>query len=257
MLAALLWDVDGTVAETERDGHLVAFNEAFQALGLPWRWSIERYAELLRVTGGRERLLHDMTTQADAPASPAERERLAAALHAEKNRRYGQLVERGAIALRPGVLRLMNEATASGVQLAIATTTSRVNLEALLGAQLGASWPTRFAAIVCGEDAPVKKPDPQVYLRCLDALQLDADETLAIEDSPNGLAAARAAGIATLVTRSLNFASHAFEGALAVCDDLDHPAAPSPHLQGARAARIDLALLRHWHATWWQEPLRA
>lgn len=127
----------------------------------------------------------------------------------------------------------------------------------MLGAQLGTNWPTRFAAIVCGEDAPVKKPDPQVYLRCLDALQLDADETLAIEDSPNGLAAARAAGIATLVTRSLNFASHAFEGALAVCDDLDHPAAPSPDLKGARAARIDLALLRHWHATWWQEPLRA
>ncbi|WP_428423306.1 HAD-IA family hydrolase [Methylibium sp.] len=257
MLAALLWDVDGTLAETERDGHRVAFNEAFEAHGLPWRWSVERYAELLRVTGGRERLLHDMATQPDAPASPAERERLVTALHAEKNRRYGQIVERGGIALRPGVQRLMREAAAQGVQLAITTTTSRVNLDALLSARLGAAWHTQFAAAVCGEDAPARKPDPQVYLRCLDALQLDADEVLAIEDSPNGLAAACAAGIATLVTRSLNFASHSFEGALAVCDDLDQPAAPSPRLRGARAARIDLALLRQWHGAWWQEPLRA
>lgn len=257
MLAALLWDVDGTLAETERDGHRVAFNEAFEAHGLPWRWSVERYTELLRVTGGRERLLHDMASQPDAPADAAGREALAATLHAEKNRRYGQIVERGGIALRPGVQRLMGEAAAQGIKLAITSTTSRVNLDALLTAQLGAGWRTQFAAVVCGEDAPLRKPDPQVYLRCLDALQLDAEEVLAIEDSPNGLAAARAAHIATLVTRSLNFASHPFEGALAVCDDLDHPAAPSPQLHGARAARVDLALLRHWHAAWWQELLRA
>lgn len=257
MLAALVWDVDGTMAETERDGHRVAFNQAFEALGLPWRWSVERYAELLRVTGGRERLLHDLASQADAPSTTAERERLAAALHAEKNRRYGVIAEQGAIALRPGVQRLMSEAAAQGVQLAIATTTSRVNLEALLRRQIGPAWQERFAAVVCGEDAPARKPDPQVYLRCLDGLQRDADEVLAIEDSPNGLAAAQAAGIATLVTRSLNFASHPFDGALAVCDDLDHPALPAGHLRGARAARVDVALLRAWHDAWWQEPLRA
>lgn len=257
MLAALIWDIDGTLAETEADGHLVAFNEAFAALGLRWHWSLERYGELLRVTGGRERLRHDLATRADAPADPAEREALVAALHAEKNRRYAQIVERGGIPLRPGVLRLLREAQAAGLKLGIATTTSRANADALLSTQLGSAWRAQFAAVVCGEDAPLKKPDPQVYLRCLAALDLDADEAIAIEDSVNGLAAANAAGIATLVTRSVFFASQAYHGALAVCDDLEHPAAPSPRLAGARPARVDVAQLRAWHGAWWRDALAA
>ncbi len=257
MLAALIWDIDGTLAETEGDGHWVAFNEAFTALGLPWHWSLERYGELLRVTGGRERLRHDLVARADAPADAAEREALVAALHAEKNRRYAQIVERGGIPLRPGVARLLREASAAGLRLAIASTTSRSNADALLSTQLGPNWRAHFAAVVCGEDAPVKKPDPQVYERCLAELDLDAEEALAIEDSVNGLAAARAAGIATLVTRSVFFASHAYEGALAVCDDLEHPAAPSPRLAGARPARVDVAQLRDWHSAWWRDALAA
>lgn len=253
MLAALIWDIDGTFAETERDGHRVAFNEAFEAHGLPWRWSVPRYAELLKVTGGRERMLHDMQTQPGAPASAAEREQLALSLHAEKNRRYAQIAASGRIALRPGVQRLLREAAAGGVRNAIATTTSRSNLEALLAHHFGAGWRELFAATVCGEDAPVKKPDPQVYLRCLDALDLDAEDALAVEDSPNGLASASRAGVPVLVTRSLAFASEPFDGALAVCDDLDHPAAPARHLRGAMPAHVDLARLRDWHALWWQE----
>lgn len=253
MLAALIWDIDGTFAETERDGHRVAFNEAFEALGLPWRWSVPRYTELLRVAGGRERLLHDMAVQPDAPADPAERERLARALHAEKNRCYAQIADSGRIALRPGVERLLREAAAAGLRQGIATTTSRSNLEVLLGRQFGATWRGLFAAVVCGEDAPVKKPDPQVYLLCLDQLGLDGEDAIAVEDSPNGLAAADAAGIATLVTRSLSFADHPFDGALAVCDDLECPATPAARLRGARPARVDLAQLREWHGAWWRE----
>ena len=246
MLDALIWDVDGTMAETERDGHLVAFNQAFEAQGLPWRWSEARYAELLRVTGGRERLHHDLATQPDAPADPLARDALVQALHVG-------IVAQGGIPLRPGVLRLMREAAAAGVRLAIATTTSRVNLDALLSAQLGTDWRRHFAAVVCGEDAPVKKPDPQVYLRCLEQLDLDAEEAIAIEDSVNGLIAAAAAGIATLVTRSVFFAASGYPGALAVCDDLEHPAAPSPRIPGAQPARVDLARLRDWHAGWWRQ----
>lgn len=257
MLAALIWDIDGTFAETERDGHRVAFNEAFEALGLAWRWDVPRYAELLRVTGGRERLLHDMASQPDAPTDATERAALAAALHAEKNRRYALIAASGRIALRRGVARLLHEATAAGLQHAIATTTSRANLEALMQHHFGAAWSARFAAVVCGEDAPVRKPDPQVYRMVLDRLSLDPEEALAIEDSPNGLAAASAAGLATLVTRSLNFAGQAFEDALAVCDDLDSPAAPSPRLRGARSARVDVAQLGVWHGAWWRERLAA
>lgn len=251
MLRALIWDLDGTLAETERDGHLVAFNEAFAAHGLAWRWSDERYGELLRVTGGLERLLHDLESRPGVPAEPAAREALARELHAEKNRRYAAIVGRGGISLRPGVLRLLREAIQQGVLLGIATTTSRVNADALLSARLGAQWHELFAAVVCGEDAPRRKPDPQCYHRCLELLRLDAEEAIAVEDSANGLAAARAAGISTLVTRSVFFARSRFDGALAVCDDLEHPAAPSPRLDGARPAHVDLARLREWHAAWW------
>jgi HAD superfamily hydrolase (TIGR01509 family) len=250
MLAALIWDIDGTMAETERDGHLVAFNDAFEAHGLPWHWSVERYSELLQITGGRERLLYDMARRPETPADGSGRESMARALHAEKNRRYGRIVERGGILLRPGVTRLLREAQAAGLKLAIASTTSRVNADALLGAQLGQDWEQYFAAVICGEDAPLRKPDPQCYLRCLEALDLDPEEAVAIEDSPNGLAAANAAGIATLVTRSVFFASHAYAGAMAVCDSLEDPAVPSPRLVGARPACVDVAQLQAWHAAW-------
>nr|MCU0889753.1 HAD hydrolase-like protein [Rubritepida sp.] len=132
MLRALIWDVDGTLAETERDGHRVAFNLAFEEHGLPWRWDAVHYGALLAVTGGRERLLHDMAARPDAPADADEREALARRLHATKTRYYTALVERGAIALRPGVHELLDECTAAGLPMAIATTTTRANVGALL-----------------------------------------------------------------------------------------------------------------------------
>ncbi|HJW10187.1 MAG TPA: HAD-IA family hydrolase, partial [Albitalea sp.] len=201
-LKALLWDVDGTLAETERDGHRVAFNLAFEASGLPWRWDEARYGELLRVTGGRERLLHDMSTRPDAPALPAERAALAAALHARKNTVYAALVRDGGIALRDGVVELMQECRMRGVRMGIATTTSASNLDALLRQHLGPRWAEGFAVRVCGEDVQRKKPDPQVYERALELLGVDPLEVVAIEDSPGGVAAARAASIPVVVTRS-------------------------------------------------------
>lgn len=223
MLRALLWDVDGTVAETERDGHRIAFNTAFAELGLPWRWNVPRYGELLRVTGGRERLLHDMATQADAPATEAEREALARELHQRKNLAYAALVAQGGITPRPGACRLVDECRAAGVALAVVTTTSRSNVEALFASIWGAQWQGMFATVVCAEDAPVKKPDPQAYLLALRRLGLAAHECFALEDSPGGLQAARAAGIACGVTRSVYFQEAGFEGAVWVRDDLDGP----------------------------------
>ncbi len=255
MLQALIWDLDGTLAETERDGHLVAFNEAFHAHALPWQWSVDDYRELLQITGGKERLRHDLATRPGAPADPAEREALVASLHAEKNRRYARIVEQGGIGLRPGVRRLLREATAAHVRLAIATTTTRSNADALLARELGPGWPALFAAVVCGDDAPLRKPDPQVYQRCLEWLDLDPEDAIAIEDSYNGLAAARAAGLPVLVTRSVFFASDSHAGAMAVCDHLDAPATPSRRLVGASPAYVDLSRLREWHALWWRDLL--
>ncbi len=219
---ALLWDVDGTLAETERDGHLPAFNRAFAELGLPWRWDQALYGELLHVTGGRERLLHDMATRADAPAEPAAREALARELHALKNRHYAALVQAGGLPLRPGVRALMDECWAQGVPMGIVTTTSRSNVQALLGCHLGPDWEQRFAVVVCGEDVERKKPDPQAYALALQMLGLTPGEAVALEDSPAGVAAARAAGVPVLLTPSAYFPDSGLAGVLARGPGLQH-----------------------------------
>jgi HAD superfamily hydrolase (TIGR01509 family) len=241
MLEALIWDVDGTIAETERDGHRLAFNQAFQSLGLHWRWEPARYGELLHITGGRERLLADMDSHDDAPPDPAQRAALAAVLHRRKNEAYADIVSMGRIVPRPGVLRLMDEARAAGLRQAIATTTSRTNVQALLGGWFGRQWQDRFAAVVCGEDVVNKKPDPEVYLRTLAQLGCRADQAIAIEDSSPGLASANRAGIAVLLTPSVYFPRTAAQldadvqaGArvLAQVDHLDQaPAVDVPRLQ--------------------------
>lgn len=245
-MRALLWDVDGTLAETERDGHRVAFNEAFAALGLPWRWDEAHYGELLRVAGGRERLLHDMAGRADAPPERERREALAAELHAIKNRRYAAIVAEGRIPLRDGVPALMAEARAAGIAQAIVTTTSRANVEALLAEHLGARWAEDFAACVCAEDAPVKKPAPDAHRLALQRLGLAPPAALALEDSPAGVAAARAAGVAVVATRSAFFANDPLPGALAVGPGLHMRQGWAPALDGATGG-VTLADLRAWH----------
>ena len=214
-LKAVLWDVDGTLAETERDGHRVAFNRAFEDCGLPWRWDEAQYGDLLRITGGRERLLFDMNQRPNAPP-PGERDAIARAVHERKNAHYAELVGSAGIALRDGVLELMNECRERGVRLGIATTTSRSNVDALLRMHLGARWADRFAAVVCGEDVQQKKPDPEVYVKALQTLALGPLEAVAIEDAPGGVAAARATDIPVVVTRSAYFARAPIDGAVAV-----------------------------------------
>jgi HAD superfamily hydrolase (TIGR01509 family) len=223
VLRALIWDVDGTVAETERDGHRVAFNLAFEAAGLGWHWDVAQYGRLLQVSGGRERLLAFMAACADAPSHAGAREALARELHRHKNALYAERVSRGEIAARPGVQRWMDDCAREGIALAIATTTSRSNVEALFTSLFGPGWQARFAAVVCAEDAPLKKPHPQAYRRVLQRLGLAPAEAFALEDSPNGLRAARSAGVRCGVTRSAYFADAAFDGAAWVRDDLDSP----------------------------------
>jgi HAD superfamily hydrolase (TIGR01509 family) len=225
VIKALIWDVDGTIAETERDGHCVAFNQAFEALGLPWRWDLALYGELLRVAGGRERLLHDMAMRADAPPPGPEREALASELHRVKNQRYVEIITAHRLPPRPGVLRLVAECQAAGVALAVATTTSRGNIAALFSSLWGPGWQEVFTVVCGAEDAPAKKPHPQVYQLALQRLGVAAAQAFALEDSPNGLAAARAAGIACGITRSAFFADAEFDGAAWVRDHLDAPPA--------------------------------
>jgi beta-phosphoglucomutase-like phosphatase (HAD superfamily) len=215
-LDALLWDVDGTVAETERDGHRVAFNRAFEEAGLPWRWSVTEYGQLLRTAGGRERLLAYFEQRQDAPADPEEREEMASRLHRRKNAFYAERVRRQSLPMRAGVRRLMDECDERRVIMAITTTTGRGNLDALLSVLLGASWRRRFAAVICAEHVTRKKPDPEVFLLALRRLGVDPADAVAIEDSPAGVDAAQAAGVQVVVTRSAYFSDAPIAGALAV-----------------------------------------
>jgi HAD superfamily hydrolase (TIGR01509 family) len=247
-LQALLWDVDGTLAETERDGHRVAFNRAFEAFGLPWRWSVERYGELLAVTGGRERLLHDMARRTDAPVQAAEREELARAVHQRKNAIYAEIVDAAGVRLRPGVLELLEECRSRRVQLAITTTTSKANVDALLRANLGSGWTNWFTALVCGEDVRAKKPDPEVFTMALRRLGIGPLASLAIEDSPGGVAAARAADVPVVVTRSTYFETATVEAAVAIGPSLGQRRGWRPQaLARSGPDRITLDDLAEWH----------
>ncbi len=215
-LQAILFDVDGTIAETE-EAHRMAFNHAFADAGRDWHWTVDDYRELLKVTGGRERIRH-FCAKIGAPVS----DDFIADTHRRKNVIYADLVRTGAARLRPGIVRLMAGARNTGVRLAIATTTSRSNLAALLDRYFE-DWADWIEVIVAGEDVRRKKPDPEVYAIALERLALPASACLAIEDSRNGLLSAMAADIPALVTPSLYTLHENFDGAAAIQESLDAP----------------------------------
>ncbi len=246
---AVLWDVDGTLAETERDGHRVAFNRAFEACGLPWRWDDSYYGPLLRVSGGFERLLHDMRVRTDAPARPEARAALAREIHAQKNAFYGELVRSGAIPLRDGVLDLLRQCRDGAMPMGITTTSSRANVDALLAVHLGPDWHAWFAVVICGEDVRHKKPDPEVYVRAVDALGIDPHQALAIEDSPDGAAAARSAGVPVVVARSAYFTEAAIAGATAIGPGFRSRRGWQPAPVATRPANAPIGLDEL--VTWW------
>lgn len=243
-LAALIFDVDGTMAETE-ELHRKAFNASFEAAGLTWRWSRDLYAGLLEITGGKERIRHYVAAHCAVPSLGAE---AIARLHADKTARYTALVGSAAMALRPGVARLLDEAEAAGLRLAIATTTSPANVTALLEATLGPSGPSRFAVIAAGDCVPAKKPAPDVYHLALARLQLTAEACVAFEDTPNGLHAARGAGIRTIVTTSVYGGTTGFADAFAVVDNLGDPGLPCQMLHGPalQGPALTVAQLQDW-----------
>ena len=239
MLKALIFDVDGTLADTE-SAHLAAFNHAFAEMGFDWHWDTALYTRLLAVSGGKERIKAYWQSQAAdiKDIGGGGLEDTIAQMHDIKTAAYEQAVQDGAVQMRPGVLGLLSAAGAAGLQLAIATTTSPVNIAALLRRAIGADWKARFAVIEDASTAPRKKPDPMVYRQTLTRLGLQARQCLAFEDSENGLRAAMGAGLATVVTPNDFTATHDFTGALRTL----------PHLQG-----VGVAQLREWHQSAFQD----
>ncbi len=227
-LRGLLLDFDGTVAETERFGHRVAYNRAFAELGLGWTWDESLYGELLRVAGGKERLRfyiehHQPHLLADALAS-----RLIPRIHEAKIRHFAQLAP--TIPLRQGVLRLLREASNAGIRIVIATTAAKPGVEALLAQE--PALPGMVTLIAASDVVERKKPAPDVYLWALERLRLTADECVAIEDSEIGLRAALSAGLATVVTVSDYTAREDFTGARTVLTDLGDPDVPARSIRG-------------------------
>jgi len=223
-LEAIIFDVDGTLAETE-EVHRTAFNRAFRDANLPWHWDRALYAQLLAVTGGKERIRHFIDIGGVDPAvlrSLDEDPNWAiATLHASKTVHYGRLTAHGALQLRPGFETLIDQARRCGVRLAIATTTSLPNIEALLRSALGLQGADCFEVIAAGDSVARKKPAPDIYLSALARLGLSASACLAVEDSYNGLRAALDAGLATLIVRSAYTREQDFNGAALVLDELE------------------------------------
>jgi len=234
-LQALLFDVDGTLADTERDGHRIAFNLAFAGAGLDWDWDPELYGRLLAVTGGKERIRHYLAHFNRDFEAPADLDGFIADLHRAKTDHYTALLGEGRIPLRPGVERLLAEARDAGLRLAIATTTTPANVEALLSHTLGAAALDWFEVIAAGDIVPAKKPAPDIYTWALEKMNLEPAACLAFEDSENGIRAARGAGLKTVITVNDYTRQHDFSGAALVLDQLGEPQQPATVLAGEAA----------------------
>ncbi len=231
-LKALIFDVDGTLSDTERDGHRVAFNQAFDEYGIGWHWSVETYGELLAVTGGKERMkfyVDKFLEDNDAPDDIMDK---IPELHQAKTRHYTKLLSTGAIPLRPGVERLIDEARKRGLRLAIATTTTPENVTVLLTHTLGADSIDWFDVIAAGDIVPAKKPAPDIYDYALKEMNLSADECIAFEDSENGIKSTTGASLQTIITTNDYTRDHDFTGACIVLDQMGEPDQPFSVITG-------------------------
>ncbi len=223
-LKAVIFDQDGVIADTERDGHRVAFNRAFRQAGLDIEWDVARYGELLKISGGKERLRTEISD-----------DEIIRQLHGLKTDIFMQMLEDGEIALRPGIARLVREIHGAGVKLAVCSTSNERAVNTLVRTLLGADVHGWFDLILAGDVVTRKKPSPEIYQLALERLALDPADCVVIEDSRNGLLAAKGAGLACLITHNDYTRDEDFSEADLVVDCLGEPQGPPAGLIASRA----------------------
>jgi HAD superfamily hydrolase (TIGR01509 family) len=239
-VTALIFDCDGVLGDTERYGHLPAFNATFAEHGLPVRWSEDEYAEKLRIGGGKERMASlfadpELVRTAGIPDDDAARADLLATWHRAKTARFTALVAEGAIPARPGVARIVGAALDAGWTVAVASTSAEPSVRAVLEHAVGAATAARIP-VFAGDVVPAKKPDPAIYLLTVERLGLDPADTLVVEDSRNGLLAATGAGLRCLVTVNGYTRDEAFDEAVLVVSELGDPGRPPVEVLANRGA---------------------
>jgi len=248
-LKALIFDVDGTLADTEKDGHRVAFNKAFEQAGLDWDWSVALYGKLLKVTGGKERIRFYLDEYNREYNRPDNLDEFIADLHKNKTAFYTQMLSEGVIPLRQGVKRLILEAREAGMRMAIATTTTPENVSALLVHTLDKEAESWFEVIAAGDIVPAKKPAADIYTYALNEMGLQAIDCLAFEDSHNGILSSMGADLVTIITVNEYTEDHDFSGAAIVLDNMGEPDRGYKVISGIQPCEsfLNLNVLRQIH----------
>jgi HAD superfamily hydrolase (TIGR01509 family) len=248
-LRAIIFDVDGTIADTE-SLHLRAFNRAFADAGLDWHWDDAAYDDLLSIEGGLARIRAWVEDHRPRDLAWAEGEGALTALHAAKSAIYLRTLENEGLPLRPGVRRLIHEARSQGIALGVCTTSSRLNFEALILNAMGFEALDWFGAVITGDDVTAPKPDPQGYAAACARLGVAPQDAVAIEAGPRGLAAARAAGLTVIACPGRGSRADDMAGAALVLSDLGDPGQPFEVLRGdpGHHGHVTLDALRDWTA---------
>ena len=221
-MKALVFDCDGVLVDTERDGHRVAFNRAFAELGLDAEWDVDLYGELLKISGGKERMRHYFEDRG-WPTGADDRDEFIKRLHVTKTDLFMRIIESGQLPLRSGVRRLVDEAIDAGVALAVCSTSNERAVHLILEKLLGAERKSRFSAVLAGDVVSKKKPDPEIYELAKQRLGRRGEDCLVVEDSRNGLLAATRAGMHCLVTTTAYTADEDFGEADRVVSELGDP----------------------------------